>query len=298
MTFTIQNDSDVQAKTFADDDASITDYLYKGWKYSETKENDTDYTAVTHYGFTCDLTSIQMADEITAVFGLKDAADSEKITAVYSVKKYLDTLIENATDGSNLSNLAKALKDYGHYAQITLSETNTVYGTHTEMDKADSTKTFYNDTTAGDVKTAVEGYAITKDSSFDGLTFTLELNSKIDLIVYFPGAVAVKSISVYDAESDTTKTLANDTDYKVSGNSVTIYSLSAHELANEYTITADTDKTVTIYGLSYVKGVLDTDTYTDLNLKSDSELNNLKNAVIALYNYCETEIAYRKPPND
>lgn len=88
-------------------------------KYNEVSEV-ANCTAVKHYGFACDVTSIEMADEITVTF--LPSGGETRLETTYSVEDYLDELIKQENDvTSKTTILAKAIQDYGHYVQKPLS---------------------------------------------------------------------------------------------------------------------------------------------------------------------------------
>ena len=91
----------------------------------------------------------------------------------YTVQEYLNTLTNDATTYSKEQGLAKALKDYGHYALTTLNETNTdcKNAGHQDITAANSSLT-------DNAKNAVADYGITKDEALKNLGFTLDLMSK------------------------------------------------------------------------------------------------------------------------
>ncbi len=97
------------------------------------------------YKFTAYVTSVQMADEITAVFHYKDTLDVERtVEDTYSVLQYInyfdDYISENPTQTAYSAatiDLIKAIADYGHYAQLLLAAENgwTIGTDYAEMAK-------------------------------------------------------------------------------------------------------------------------------------------------------------------
>ena len=81
--------------------------------------------STTFYGFTCNVTALQMADKITATYHVMNGSTEVKtITNTCSVEDYIKVIVKggNSTYGERTVELAKALADYGHYVQLYLSD--------------------------------------------------------------------------------------------------------------------------------------------------------------------------------
>ncbi len=93
--------------------------------YNPVQEYDPSFTtngkSGTYYGFRCCLTSIQMADPITATLHY---GNGKTITHTYKLTDYLDKYYNDTSKSEALRNIVGAMKDYGHYAQIALAEVN------------------------------------------------------------------------------------------------------------------------------------------------------------------------------
>ncbi|MBR4761600.1 MAG: hypothetical protein IK086_03090, partial [Clostridia bacterium] len=91
---------------------------------SKTVSFDGDFTGNGGtYGFTCFVSSVQMAEAITPTFHYGDKTTLAGVS--YSVKDYIDYV--NANSGSfaaEVVTLVKAIGDYGHYAQDYLGAKN------------------------------------------------------------------------------------------------------------------------------------------------------------------------------
>ena len=76
-----------------------------------------------YHGFTCPLSSVQMAETVTPTYHY---GDGETVTgAGFSVKNYIDYVVANSGSfDSAVVDLVKALGDYGHYIQIYLGTRN------------------------------------------------------------------------------------------------------------------------------------------------------------------------------
>ncbi len=236
----------------------------------------------TYYGFRCYINSIQMANNIHAVFTCGETVRTED----YSAAKYL------ASDFSSYSAatqaLISAIRDYGHFSQIMLDEVHD-WETGREYAAIDS-DTVYSATDISDTKTAAANYAFvnnnTKDSGIKEVNYNLNLDSStaVNILLtvsgdytgnvgaYLPGGTANLAVK----QSDGT--------YKA-----TFSNIAGHELGNTITltVTAGKDFTLKFSALSYVNTVL----------KLHSENTNLCNAVVALYRYYTTNIAYRNEQN-
>lgn len=233
-----------------------------------------------YYGFKCYVTSVQMADPITATFNYA----GQTVQQEYSVKRYLDNMLNRSTTSEVMKDLAAAIKNYGHYAQIYLARVNgwTLGEKHIAIDAA-------SDYTASDiesVKSVVAPYKIAADS-FDGsgikgasyslnldadttinLTFRMETDYTGTLSAYLNGGTANVAVKQSDGS------------YKVQ-----ITGISAHKLADTQTVKiyAGKELTVKASGLTFV--------YTSMygsNMPEDRQ-----KAAVALYRYYEKTIAYR-----
>ena len=145
-------------------DECLTGNITSG-KFEEADNGNTKL-----YPFLVELTSVQMNDPIT---GTIKVGDKTGTVTSYTVQEYLNTLTSDATTYSKEQGLAKALKDYGHYALTTLNETNTdcKNAGHQDITAANSSLT-------DNAKNAVADYGITKDEALKNLGFTLDLMSK------------------------------------------------------------------------------------------------------------------------
>lgn len=243
-----------------------------------------------------------MNDPITGTIKVGDKTGS--VTS-YTVQEYLNTLTTGSYDDKT-KNLANALKDYGHYAQITLDEAHdewTLGTDHTEIQAN-------NNNIGTTITDTLSDYPFTNNTGSSGY-YTLDLDSKITLNVYFPKDMAGASGATstvakmgedattgkkteYEAAVDTKVTPKEDGNYYA----LSFGDISAHEFDNKYTITVG-GKTIEIYPLSYIKTILDTTTtYEQAGVKDDTQLTHLKQAIVALYNYYTATVAYRAKPND
>ena len=224
-----------------------------------------------YYVYTCYVTSIQMADEITATYTGDDGA---AITEKYSVAKYLEYFDEHEAeyDAKTIA-LVKAVADYGHYVQPYLASQNKwTVGT----DYAEMTACYTDSFDVDAIKTALQDVSITADlagSGITGATFSLRMDSAVEL------DITLKSDSVIDLSG---------CDYLVTekdGKSVVrVINISAPDLDRPVTVagTAAGDFSITLSPLCYIKAVLTGSGYSTEQI----------NAMAAAYNYYVAAKAY------
>lgn len=92
------------------------DVAGKDVSYSRTYKAG-DYTL---YGYECPITSVQMADKITAKFSY----GTNTIRQEYRAKTYIDGVISDTNEAEDTRNLCKAIKNYGSYVQPILADSN------------------------------------------------------------------------------------------------------------------------------------------------------------------------------
>lgn len=317
MEFTVGGNQRTDAEY--NEDVYLTNYITTStgtYDYTQTSKYNaapdvTDCTAVKHYGFACDVTSIEMADDITATF--LPSGGGTQLKTTYSVEDYLDELIKQVNDiNSKTTILAKAIQDYGHYVQKPLSalrgwtlgkdDGGTKYD-HQIMPNAESQineTTYLNVTT--DETTAINSFKLTNTTGLEA-GCALQLDSRITLIVYLPSTVTVAETG---AISPAVTYSVDGKDYATSGYVVVaIPNLNAKALDTKYKITFTsngTSNTIEVYGLSYVYSVLNmTDAQKTALVTANEKLTNdnitqfvtnLQSAVIALYRYHIAEKAY------
>ena len=237
-----------------------------------------------YYRFTCYVNSVQMADEITAVFHYRQKGEAAEVTDTYSVKRYVEAS-ENMNFNEQTVALIRAIADYGHYAQPYLAAQNgwTVGEKHEEMDK------YYAAYTEADVNKARAdvadmGIKASRGKWIDKVSLSLTLESNTMLNIYFTpvsGYTGTPTATV-DGQTAEVQTL-EDGRFRLS-----IPNIEAYRLGNKYNIRLKTGSyvtTVQVSAMSFVKAVLDK-TKTGV-------INDEVNAVVALYKYCKAVQAYR-----
>ena len=260
--------------------------------YNPAQEYDPSFTTEgksgTYYGFRCCLTSIQMADPITATLHY---GNGRTVTHTYKLTDYLDKYYAASTTPEALRNIVGAMKDYGHYAQIALAEANgwTLGTTHLTTEAAN----VYTASDVEEARQAVEKYAKSWDvgnSGIQSIGYRLVLDSDTALELFIrPASGYSGKVCAYSRGAigitDTNANLAvkqSDGRYLVQ-----ISGISAHQLDYMNTIQVVTDRgefDVKVSALSYVDTILNSDKYND----------NMKKAVTSLYRYYKATKEYRE----
>lgn len=229
--------------------------------------------------FTCYVNAVQMADEVTATYyGFGGVSFSQKI----SVQKYIDKIVglygENSTE--TVAVLVRAISDFGHYAQISLSE---AHGWTIGTDHAAVTSYGTPDTSV-----SLISHAFTKEGESDGISGlggSLILEEATDVVLYF-----TLDSSLHPAEPVIRVTDPNGKEVPYSLEEIgtgsfriVIGNIPAHKLGDRYRITFDGSLTVTLSALSYAERVL----------SSESISLGEKNTAAALYAYYLAAMAFR-----
>lgn len=276
---------DLSPLTDAEKAASYMEFTVNGKTTSDSFDADFKNTTDKYYGFTCYVTSVEMADTIKAVFHYGNGRTVEE---TYSVLDYINKIEENESsyDKTTLS-LIHSIADYGHYVQPFLAANNNweIGREHAEMNR------YYAESYNFDsVKNKTEQYKRILElgkSDIDKITYALSLNAETTLNVFIkPKSGYSGNVSVTTKKGSTvtsyTAVKQSDGRYKV-----TIPNISSHQLGDTYVITAATENgtaTCSLSALSYVYAVLD---------DSNSD-NTAKNAVSSFYKYFNSTIKYRE----
>ncbi len=241
-----------------------------------------------YYGFTCFVTSIQMADQIKAVYHY---GQDSTITKTYSVKEYISYIHDHADDfkDETLQALVHAIADYGHYVQPFLAKTNkwNLGKDYAEMDG-------YTDLKDADVEAAragTKGKAFIRDlsdSQIEAMTYALNLVSETSIRIFvkvkdgYSGEVTAKM-----GGTSLPCQLQNDGRWRIE-----ITGIPAHRLADTYQITVQADRecSCSVSAMAYVSTVLNSE---------NEVLNNdmAHYAVTSLYNYYAETLRYRQAHN-
>ena len=230
------------------------------------------------YKFTCLVSSIQMADTITATYHY---GDGKAVTEAYSVKMYIEAVVASDAMDAKTKDLAKALADYGYYAQLCLSATNgwTIGTDHEQM-------IHYSD--AMDTTVDLSAYAYAQTGEVSGMikvNKSLRLDSKtaIRLLFTVDGTYGKEPvITVKNAAGETVEAqLTRQSDGRFC---LMIPGIYAHKLSETYTIVVDGSMTIQMSALSYAHGVLESETMSEDAKQAVAALNAYYNAAIAYKN--------------
>ncbi|MBR3644697.1 MAG: hypothetical protein IKN57_14485, partial [Parasporobacterium sp.] len=233
-----------------------------------------------YYSFTCYVTSIQMADTITAEFHYFENGAEKTKAQTYSVARYVEEFEKVRDSYDELTAAAvHSLADYGHYVKPALAAENKwILGTdYAVMNK--SRMSDYSIGEANKITKAVEKYAIVCDKSGSGIrsvSYRLRLDSSTKISVFLkPEAGYEGQLTAYlDGGTKNAAVLQSDGRYCIQ-----ISDIPAHELGKAHTVRVIADKefTVTLSALSYVQTILNSEKYED-----DTDLIY---AMLSLYNY-------------
>ena len=275
---------------YDDPDKCYMEFDINGDKSNALKYKDADISYTengnTYYGFRCYISSVQMAETITAVLHYGDGLT---VSQDYSVQEYLDAILDGDLSGA-AKDLMIAIQNYGYYAQQLLSKANnwTIGDKYAAMERANQSD--YDSTEIARAKENTAQYAISRDvgsSQIQEVQYSLLLDSKTTINVYlevnegYTGTVT----ATLDGGTTNVATKLSSKEYLVQ-----IRNIPAHELSTIHTInvTAGESFTVKVAALSYV--------YTVLNSTAGSiggvDIATMRNGVTALYEYYEAAMPY------
>ena len=265
MSFTI---SGKEARTGAKNQEDTFDPLF-------TKVDSK--TGHTLYGYTCYLSSIQMAQKVTAVFtytedGVEKTVESDP-KKPYVVEDYCVSVLSGSQYSSTEKSIAAAFLDYGYYMQEYL-------GTQNNLDFTSNDG--YKKMSRGAYGLGSESYETTKNKcepfkadrgTFAGnMFFKLELENTTSIIVYFSAETdsGFKATCSYGG-----KTFKSYYDTNEGSFAIRISGIHLQNMDNKIEINdADGETLVSVYVLSYAYSVL----------KNSSASEAQKTAMVALYN--------------
>lgn len=266
---------DLPEATLAADSVSVK--FVQNDKEIATDNLDTEDKKDDYYKFSCPIEAKKMADDITATLCIND--NETKVTCTYSIQEYAETII-NDTSGAYTENaiaLAKALLNYGAYAQ-TYFDYN--------VEKLANANCAYTNELETVISTALSDSARAVTGSVSGVSYygsSVLLESITTIRHYFVLEEGVNmedyTVKVDDGEgaiTPTAITIGNKSGFYVEVKDVKAQN---YDVKHSVAISKDTDETQTIqYGVnSYIYGIL-TNTNNEQNTK-------LQNIVKALYLY-------------
>lgn len=219
--------------------------------------------------YTCYVTSIQMADMITATY----TCDGNTITDEYSVAMYLGYFDQHTAEYSaETIDLVHAIADYGHYAQIALKERNG----WTFDDYAEMTDYYAQSFDYIEIYGSINDDAsVTKGDGVAKVTTQLRLDSAVRM-----------DINIYVKDGVTSFDCPGAEDVGGGCYRVTVEGIDATELGDMTDIMGTAGGSafdISLSPLTYIKSVL-----------ADSSFSlSTKNAVSAFYKYYEATQAYK-----
>lgn len=231
------------------------------------------------FKFTCYITSLQMAETITATYHYGDVI----AVGQSSAKAYIDRAkAANYGGDAKLETLLKSVANLGYYTQMALSAANGF----TVGESGADYKTMDHYSTP-DLNVNLDAFAYSETGSAAGITKvsrSLGLDAETSIYLYFSvasGRTDAPAVTVKNkngAAVAVTVSKQSDGRYKL-----TIPNIPAHKLGDEFTITVDGTLTIRMSAMSYVNIVLNA-------AGADAAT---KNMVASLYEYYRANMNYR-----
>ena len=232
-----------------------------------------------YFGFTCYVSSLQMADTITATFHYGDGLT---ISKEYSVAQYIDFFEEHADQfNAKTISLIHAIADYGYFAQRYLAEVN-----HWTLGEnyAAMTRHYSDSFDYASILSAVNAKAFVKTlgtSKVSKATYKLHLDSTttVDVLLTVPDGTSLTASATFNGK---TYQAVKQSDGRYL---VRIPDIAAHQLGDMITVRGNAGGTFTVQvsALSYVRSVLN----------NGGSTMTEKNGLAALYSYYKAVLAYR-----
>ena len=244
------------------------------------------------YGFTCYVSSIQMADQITATFR---SGEREAVSEPYSVKAYVKDFVRDFGADHPAACRVRALADYGHHVQPFLATANgwKIDGGDKGYARMPAASEFEGLGAAG---LSDEDVAAAEDASqscavaWDGLsgsgvakaTFALKLAAGTDVFLYFQMEDGISVASATD-NGENTPVVPTGGRYRV-----TVPNVIAQDLGAKHVVVVRTSEgktvTATVSALSYAQALFASKAYgNDPDARS---------AMAALYRYWDAAVAF------
>lgn len=235
------------------------------------------------YGFTCYVNSIQMADDIQAVFHYMRDGNEMTVSGVFTIESYIHKLV-NSDECDEAKNLGRALNDFGYYTQRYLSVENGFSIDGENPDHKPMAGIFgagYEDADANRVQAAIGTVLpiVQKSEDISNLGMSLVLDSDTGISVTFNVAPDYSGeVTATIDDSPVTITRTNTGKYKVAVNDI-----GPNMLADRFSIAITTaDSTdLSVSALDYVGIGLQ-------NINSQEQRDTL----IAIYDYYQATVAY------
>ena len=245
----------------------------------------------TLFKFTCYVNSLQMADDITAVFHYLDNGEEQQVSAAYTIEQYLRTLSDMEGVSDEAKALAEAIADFGYHVQpyladihdLDLEGENALYKRMTFH-----VKEGYQDKIA-EILESLDLPDGDKTSDIRKISMSLLLDSDTSIHIFF---------YTDPAYTGTVKAVLDNMDVEAEEVSkgkykVVIPGINAANLNKKYKVVLTTDSgnsTVNVSALNYVKIALS---------KTDPEATGYeKQAMGSVYYYYKAAKAYAETLTD
>ena len=234
-----------------------------------------------YYGFTLPLSSIEMAQNVTATFHYRlNDADSTVTKDGITVESYIIAWLKESGITETDRALAEALADYGHHAQLFLSQTNkwTLDSDYTAMNTV-----FTNTYNENAIKQNLGGYTLSKylgSSAVTKASVSLSLESETTLDIWLTAADGTEFSGV-EVQRGVGAVYTRIEPESVGGRwRVRITGIRAQDLGDVITVDGNTGDSmrfsVTASPLAYINAALGSDGFAT---------NHGHEAMCALYNY-------------
>ena len=240
------------------------------------------------YGFTCHVSSIQMADPIKAIFHytVNGTEETQELDG-YTVEDYIIALPNIDGIEPEAFELANALANYGYHMQRYLSEVNgwSLGGEDSaHVPVTSNTTVDYSGDRLNEITLHVDPSFVVRQRSADiqAISLSLRLDSDISLKVFFTPVEGYTGAFMAAINYDEPKEIMRSNGRYC----VTIPGIWAHRIGEPYIITVTTaagDTELWLSALDYVGICLQ---------NSQDQLE--KNAMAAMYDYYEAAQAYQR----
>ena len=272
---------DIPGVDYYDSDTSWMDFDINGDSTSNPPQIvDDEFMSNGRHGFRCYVNSVQMADPIEATFHY---GNNKNVSYIYAVERYLNSKLKGS---GAMRDLAAAIKDYGHYAQVYLSNANgwVLGDDHIAMDAVNT----YTASDFENIKQATQQYKAVRDdyagTGVSSVSYSLSLASEtiINLSFRIASGYSGNVFASLNGSAANMAVLQPDGRYLVE-----ITELAAHKLGDTQTVTVSVDGaddfTIQVSALTF--------TYNTLN--SSSSTQDKRDLAAALYKYYQAAINYR-----
>ena len=243
--------------------ASYVEFTVAGREDKVLWNSDSMNYSKTAYKFTCLLSSIEMADTITAVYHY---GGSRTVSQTYSLIEYMDYIEAHSNDyDSAVIDLVRALRDLGYYTQVYLSDLRgwELGIDHTAVESPAKSYTFADVYAASDVASD-KTPSIGTSSPVEKVTYSLVTDSGTGLNIYVKlaeGSTGTLTATVSGAKDSSVEQLSDGRWL------IGIKNIAAHDLGTEYTVSisvgGSSAGTVRISALGYVNTALGLEGRTD-----------------------------------